>query len=56
VGAQTVPLLWRRTRPRTVLAAMTGLYAAFQVLSPIPGKVPGPFLLMAGREGDRVRV
>ncbi|MFJ5304588.1 sensor histidine kinase [Streptomyces sp. NPDC088350] len=47
-GAQTVPLLWRRTRPRTVLAAMTGLYVVFQVLGPIPGKIPGPFLLMLG--------
>ncbi|MGW7098859.1 sensor histidine kinase [Streptomyces sp. NPDC054838] len=47
-GAQTVPLLWRRTRPRTVLAAMTLLYAAFQVLSPVPGKIPGPFLLVLG--------
>ncbi|MBK3570402.1 sensor histidine kinase [Streptomyces sp. MBT62] len=47
-GAQTVPLLWRRTRPRTVLAAMTVLYVAFQVLGPIPGKIPGPFLLMIG--------
>ncbi|GHE05227.1 sensor histidine kinase [Streptomyces alanosinicus] len=47
-GAQTVPLLWRRTRPRTVLAAMTALYVLFQALGPIPGKIPGPFLLMLG--------
>ncbi|MER6383044.1 histidine kinase [Streptomyces sp. NPDC001250] len=47
-GAQTVPLLWRRTRPRTVLVAMTVLYVLFQALAPIYGKVPGPFLLMIG--------
>lgn len=47
-GAQTVPLIWRRTCPRAVLAAMTGLYVAFQWLSPIQGKIPGPFLLMIG--------
>ncbi|WP_223279243.1 sensor histidine kinase [Streptomyces sp. SDr-06] len=47
-GAQTVPLLWRRTRPRAVLTAMTCLYVAFQVLSPIQGRIPGPFLLMIG--------
>lgn len=47
-GAQTVPLLWRRTRPPAVLAAMTCLYVAFQVLGPIQGRVPGPFLLMIG--------
>ncbi|MFF3916770.1 sensor histidine kinase [Streptomyces sp. NPDC001852] len=47
-GAQTLPLLWRRTRPRTVLLAMTALYVLFQALDPIPGKVPGPFLLMLG--------
>ncbi|MFD7339404.1 sensor histidine kinase [Streptomyces violascens] len=47
-GAQTVPLLWRRTRPLAVLAAMTCLYVAFQVLSPVQGRIPGPFLLMIG--------
>ncbi|MFG3206578.1 sensor histidine kinase [Streptomyces sp. NPDC048192] len=47
-GAQTVPLLCRRTRPRAVLLAMTGLYVLFQALGPIPAKVPGPFLLMLG--------
>lgn len=47
-GAQTVPLLCRRTRPLAVLAAMTCLYVAFQVLSPIQGRIPGPFLLMIG--------
>jgi signal transduction histidine kinase len=47
-GAQTAPLLWRRVRPRTVLAGMTGLYVVFQVLSSVPGKIPGPFLLMVG--------
>ncbi|MGW2815778.1 sensor histidine kinase [Streptomyces sp. NPDC001415] len=50
-GAQTVPLLWRRTRPIAVLAAMTCLYVAFQVLSPIQGRIPGPFLLMIGVYG-----
>jgi signal transduction histidine kinase len=47
-GAQTVPLLWRRTRPRAVLAAMTCLYVVFQALSPVHAKIPGPFLLMLG--------
>ncbi|MFJ9377105.1 sensor histidine kinase [Streptomyces sp. NPDC101455] len=47
-GAQTVPLLWRRTHPRAVLAVMTCLYVVFQLLGPIPGKIPGPFLLMLG--------
>ncbi|MFF1542663.1 sensor histidine kinase [Streptomyces sp. NPDC058291] len=47
-GAQTVPLLWRRSRPRACLAAMTCWYMAFQVLSPIEGRIPGPFLLMIG--------
>ncbi|KOV65503.1 sensor histidine kinase [Streptomyces sp. MMG1121] len=47
-GTQTVPLLWRRTAPRAVLVTMTGLYALFQALGPIPTKVPGPFLLMLG--------
>ncbi|AOR36447.1 two-component sensor histidine kinase [Streptomyces fodineus] len=47
-GAQTLPLLWRRARPRTVLVAMTALYVLFQALGPIPEKVPGPFLLMLG--------
>lgn len=50
-GLQTVPLLWRRTRPCAVLAAMTGLYVAFQITSPIPGRIPGPFLLMIGVYG-----
>jgi signal transduction histidine kinase len=27
---------------------MTGLYVVFQALSPVPGKIPGPFLLMLG--------
>ncbi|MEU8974071.1 histidine kinase [Streptomyces monashensis] len=47
-GAQTVPLLWRRTAPRAVLTAMTGLYVLFQALGAVPSKVPGPFLLMLG--------
>ncbi|GGU91820.1 ATPase [Streptomyces filipinensis] len=47
-GAQTVPLPWRRTRPRTVLVAMVALYVLFQALGPIHAKVPGPFLLMIG--------
>ncbi|MFB8176894.1 sensor histidine kinase [Streptomyces sp. NPDC055966] len=47
-GAQTVPLLWRRTAPRAVLVTMTGLYVLFQALGPVPSKVPGPFLLMLG--------
>ena len=47
-GAQTLPLLIRRSHPGTALAAMTALYALFQALDPIPNKVPGPFLLMVG--------
>ncbi|MEU8033105.1 histidine kinase [Streptomyces sp. NPDC049099] len=47
-GAQTVPLLWRRTHPRTALLSMTAVYVVFQALGPIPGKIPGPFLLMIG--------
>ena len=27
---------------------MTGLYVVFQLLGPVPGKIPGPFLLMVG--------
>ncbi|MEV7380343.1 sensor histidine kinase [Streptomyces lydicus] len=50
-GMQTVPLLWRRTRPCAVLAAMTGLYVVFQILSPIHGRIPGPFLLVIGVYG-----
>ncbi|MFD8733429.1 sensor histidine kinase [Streptomyces sp. NPDC059618] len=50
-GLQTAPLLWRRTRPCAVLAAMTILYVVFQVLSPIHGRIPGPFLLMIGVYG-----
>ncbi|MFI9358806.1 sensor histidine kinase [Streptomyces lydicus] len=50
-GLQTVPLLCRRTRPCAVLAAMTGLYVVFQILSPIHGRIPGPFLLMIGVYG-----
>ncbi|MFI1432038.1 sensor histidine kinase [Streptomyces lydicus] len=50
-GMQTVPLLCRRTRPCTVLAAMTGLYVVFQILSPIHGRIPGPFLLVIGVYG-----
>ncbi|MFI0786190.1 sensor histidine kinase [Streptomyces lydicus] len=50
-GMQTVPLIWRRTRPCVVLAAMTGLYVLFQILSPIHGRIPGPFLLMIGVYG-----
>ncbi|MFI9782814.1 sensor histidine kinase [Kitasatospora sp. NPDC051984] len=47
-AAQTVPLVWRRRWPHAVLAAMTALYLLFQVLDPIPGKIPGPYLLMLG--------
>ncbi|RFU42334.1 sensor histidine kinase, partial [Actinomadura logoneensis] len=47
-AAQTVPLLWRRRFPRTVLAAMTGLFALFETLDPVPGKTPGPYFLIFG--------
>src|ERR1700731_1736012 len=47
-GLQTVPLFWRRRHPHAVLAAMTGAYVLFQVVGPVPEKVPGPFLLMFG--------
>ncbi|WP_026413205.1 sensor histidine kinase [Actinomadura oligospora] len=47
-AAQTVPLLWRRRRPRTVLAAMTVLFALFEALDPVPGKTPGPYFLIFG--------
>ncbi|WP_331744168.1 histidine kinase (plasmid) [Streptomyces sp. NBC_01384] len=50
-GMQTAPLLWRRTRPCAVLATMTVLYVVFQILSPIHGRIPGPFLLMIGVYG-----
>ncbi|MER6052804.1 sensor histidine kinase [Streptomyces sp. NPDC001793] len=45
-GLQTVPLLWRRRRPRAVLCAMTAAFVAFEVIDPVPGKIPGPFLLV----------
>ncbi|QHC23959.1 sensor histidine kinase [Streptomyces sp. GS7] len=45
---QTLPLFWRRRFPRTVLAAMTAAFIAFEVLAPVQGKTPGPFLLVFG--------
>ncbi|WP_438484078.1 sensor histidine kinase [Streptomyces sp. S186] len=45
-GLQTVPLPWRRRRPRAVLCAMTAAFVAFEVIDPVPGKLPGPFLLV----------
>jgi len=47
-GAQTVPLFWRSRHPRAVLAAMTAAFVLFEVVDPIPGKVPGPYLLVFG--------
>ncbi|MEV4258759.1 histidine kinase [Spirillospora sp. NPDC049652] len=47
-AAQTVPLLWRRRFPRTALTAMTGLFALFETLDPVPGKTPGPYFLVFG--------
>ncbi|MFJ5921242.1 sensor histidine kinase [Kitasatospora sp. NPDC092948] len=47
-AAQTVPLLWRRRWPGAVLTAMTAVYLLFRLLDPIPGKIPGPYLLMLG--------
>ncbi|GGX39996.1 sensor histidine kinase [Streptomyces noursei] len=47
-GLQTVPLLWRRRWPRAVLCAMTAAFVAFEVADPVPGKIPGPFLLVFG--------
>lgn len=45
-GLQTVPLCWRRRYPRTVLAAMTLAFVVFEALDPVPGKTPGPYLLI----------
>ncbi|PJN39137.1 two-component sensor histidine kinase [Streptomyces sp. CB02959] len=45
-GLQTVPLVWRRRRPRAVLCAMTAAFVAFEVVDPVPGKIPGPYLLV----------
>lgn len=45
-GAQTVPLLWRRHRPRAVLLAMTALFVVFETAGPVPGKTPGPYFLV----------
>ncbi|MFF4698956.1 sensor histidine kinase [Streptomyces chattanoogensis] len=47
-GLQTVPLFWRRRCPRTVLGAMTAVFVAFEVLDPVAGKTPGPYLLIFG--------
>ncbi|GAA0279512.1 histidine kinase [Actinomadura nitritigenes] len=47
-GVQTVPLLWRRLRPLTVLAAMTVAFIAFEAADPVPGKTPGPYFLIFG--------
>lgn len=47
-GAQTVPLLWRRHRPVAVLAAMTAAFVLFAAADPVPGKTPGPYLLVLG--------
>ncbi|QKW23649.1 sensor histidine kinase [Kitasatospora sp. NA04385] len=47
-GAQTVPLLWRRHRPVAVLAAMTAAFVLFTATDPVPGKTPGPYLLVLG--------
>ncbi|MFB6437918.1 sensor histidine kinase [Streptomyces sp. NPDC056411] len=44
-GLQTVPLCWRRSRPCAVLGAMTAVFVLFEVLDPVPGKFPGPYLL-----------
>ncbi|AKA07838.1 sensor histidine kinase [Streptomyces noursei] len=45
-GLQTVPLAWRRRRPRAVLCAMTAAFVVFEVVDPVPGKIPGPYLLV----------
>ncbi|WP_345356057.1 sensor histidine kinase [Actinoallomurus liliacearum] len=47
-GLQTVPLFWRRRRPRLVLTAMTVAFAIFEVADPVPGKTPGPYFLIFG--------
>ncbi|MEV5710818.1 ATP-binding protein [Actinoallomurus sp. NPDC052274] len=47
-GLQTVPLFWRRCRPRLVLTAMTVAFAIFEVADPVPGKTPGPYFLIFG--------
>ncbi|MFI0712863.1 sensor histidine kinase [Streptomyces inhibens] len=43
---QTLPLFWRRRHPRTVLGAMTVAFVLFETLDPVPGKTPGPYLLI----------
>ncbi|GLY79950.1 sensor histidine kinase [Actinoallomurus iriomotensis] len=45
-GLQTVPLFWRRRRPRTVLGAMTVAFVLFEAIDPVPGKTPGPYFLI----------
>jgi signal transduction histidine kinase len=45
-GLQTVPLFWRRCRPRLVLAAMTIAFVLFEVIDPVPRKTPGPYFLI----------
>ncbi|MFB7630201.1 sensor histidine kinase [Streptomyces sp. NPDC056149] len=45
-GLQTLPLIWRRRWPRTVLCAMTAAFVVFEVVDPVPGKIPGPYLLI----------
>ncbi|MFJ9849390.1 sensor histidine kinase [Streptomyces sp. NPDC101150] len=45
-GLGTFPLLWRRRCPRAVLAAMTAVFVVFEALDPVPGKTPGPYLLI----------
>ncbi|MFC4908157.1 sensor histidine kinase [Actinomadura gamaensis] len=47
-AAQTVPLLWRRRWPKTVLAVMTALFVLFEAVDPVPGKTPGPYFLVFG--------
>ncbi|MFC4055791.1 sensor histidine kinase [Actinomadura syzygii] len=45
-GAQSLPLVWRRTRPLAVLAAMTAAFVAFEAAHAIPHTTPGPYFLV----------
>ncbi|MFE7312242.1 sensor histidine kinase [Streptomyces sp. NPDC057555] len=45
-GLQTLPLIWRRRWPRSVLCAMTVAFVVFEAVDPVPGKIPGPYLLI----------
>ncbi|MCP2343805.1 sensor histidine kinase [Actinomadura rupiterrae] len=47
-AGQTVPLLWRRRWPRSVLVVMTALFVLFEALDAVPGKTPGPYFLIFG--------